>query len=305
MFAIAPIVSIACIFIGYRDALARMGSERAIIVWDAATQTEHFIRTAKISTNRADLGFVVPTPSKPTLTEVSSEAFKVLDERLAIIDRKEMELERLSGLAGGPVSAAKAGEPVSSTSVYVAGYDATILRSNDAGALSKWLSRHGYPMTTQFQKWLAPYSKSGWYITIFKVSAKGQEASLGTVRISFRTKQPIYPYREPEGYKILHRTLAVIVVADAPMETEETCKRITQMTRRATITGKEFVKWAPLLVDRASTQDALLLAKALKLPSKLFLNRTTSVFKDKTPERVDGRDFAFVPNRTVRGRFSD
>src|SRR5262249_24064768 len=50
--------------------------ETAIILWHAATKAEHFIRKANFNaTGVKDFGFIVPTPSKPTLTEVDNNAF--------------------------------------------------------------------------------------------------------------------------------------------------------------------------------------------------------------------------------------
>ena len=48
----------------------RIAEESAVIVWEGATRTEHFVRRATFATTAADFGFLVPTPSKPELAEV-------------------------------------------------------------------------------------------------------------------------------------------------------------------------------------------------------------------------------------------
>lgn len=42
-----------------------VASETAIIVWDAATRTEHFIRTATFTGTDGSMAFLVPTPALP------------------------------------------------------------------------------------------------------------------------------------------------------------------------------------------------------------------------------------------------
>jgi len=43
--------------------------QTVIIIWDAATQTQHFIRKASFKSEADDFGFLVPTPSQPQLEE--------------------------------------------------------------------------------------------------------------------------------------------------------------------------------------------------------------------------------------------
>jgi hypothetical protein len=80
----------------------------------------------------------------------------------------------------------------------VAGMDATVLRANDAGALSAWLAAHKYPSSPALANWLEPYVKSGAYVTAFKL-AGGVHTDSGAVRMSFVTDVPRFPYSEPIG----------------------------------------------------------------------------------------------------------
>ena len=52
-----------------------IADESAIIIWDAANKTQHFIRRASFQSAAPDFGFLVPTPSKPELAEASDAAF--------------------------------------------------------------------------------------------------------------------------------------------------------------------------------------------------------------------------------------
>jgi hypothetical protein len=57
-------------------ATVRIADESAIIIWDASSKTEHFIRRATFSSSAHDFGFLVPTPTKPELAEAEDDAFK-------------------------------------------------------------------------------------------------------------------------------------------------------------------------------------------------------------------------------------
>jgi len=48
--------------------------QTVILLWDAATKTEHFIRKASFKSAAADFGFLVPSPSQPVLGESGNEA---------------------------------------------------------------------------------------------------------------------------------------------------------------------------------------------------------------------------------------
>src|SRR5687767_13907289 len=55
-----------------------IADESAIIVWDAATKTQHFIRRASFNTEAPDFAFLVPTPTRPALAEADDKAFEHL-----------------------------------------------------------------------------------------------------------------------------------------------------------------------------------------------------------------------------------
>src|SRR5215813_10676147 len=51
--------------------------QTVILIWDAATKTQHFIRQASFKSEADDFGFLVPSPSQPELDESGNEAFAV------------------------------------------------------------------------------------------------------------------------------------------------------------------------------------------------------------------------------------
>ncbi len=52
-----------------------VADETALIVWDAKTRTQHFIRRATFLSTAYDFGFLVPTPNRPQLAESSDDLF--------------------------------------------------------------------------------------------------------------------------------------------------------------------------------------------------------------------------------------
>src|SRR5207237_170781 len=55
-----------------------IAEEEALIIWDPATKTEHFIRRAAFRSTARQFGFLVPTPTKPELSEVDDSIFDTL-----------------------------------------------------------------------------------------------------------------------------------------------------------------------------------------------------------------------------------
>src|ERR1051326_3386095 len=68
----------ACAVAPPQNKTVEIADESAIIVWDSATGTEHFIRRATFKSAAQDFGFLVPTPTKPELAEADDAAFKEL-----------------------------------------------------------------------------------------------------------------------------------------------------------------------------------------------------------------------------------
>lgn len=217
----SAIVADACDSIGENGQPVSVASESALIVWDAKTHTEQFIRTAQFTTNAANLGFLVPTPTPPKLAEVERHVFDFLGSE--VYDH----LHQASGFgcAAAPTVAAGASEVKSDVDVLrteqVAGYDASVLAADDPDAVVGWLKSNGYPASSTTAAWLDPYLKKKWTITAFKVHGSGGRADLLPVKMTFRADQPFYPYREPpspDPHTGAPRTLRVYFIGDEPVQ---------------------------------------------------------------------------------------
>lgn len=193
---------------------ARVAAEEAIIVWDEKTRTEQFIRRATFQSTSARLGFLVPTPTKPALSEVDQRVFE--DAARAIAPRYETVTEGYSVVwsilwgmtrsASAPTAVASAmpeGQPVRVLErTNVAGMDAAILEADSATALAEWLETNGFHQTPTISEWLTPYVAAKWKITAFKYGTGDAGAQPGmfgasAVKLTFETERPFYPYREP------------------------------------------------------------------------------------------------------------
>ncbi|HEY2909241.1 MAG TPA: DUF2330 domain-containing protein, partial [Gemmataceae bacterium] len=205
-----------------------VAEESALIVWDEANKTEHFLRQAKFQSTSADFGFLVPTPSQPKLTESNEAIFGELAtitapkvEFRTVRMVREKTAAKAAALAEGKAAAAPRGVEVLDQT-DIGGYEATVLKfhrgknnntTDDAKELAEWLKKHGYELGPQLNDWLKPYIESGWVITAFRVaktvpistnpvkSAGPQELELKPIWMSFKTDRPFYPYREPTAKK--------------------------------------------------------------------------------------------------------
>jgi hypothetical protein len=197
--------------------------QTVIMLWDEARQTQHFIRKADFKTDAKDVGFLVPSPSRPQLAESGNQAFARLAEITAPPVRRG---------GGFPIgcSVAPAAQNFSSVRVIeekrVAGFDATVLTARSGDDLVDWLKEHGYAYSPAVAEWAKPYLGGDWHFTALKI-AKNADASpqgnlkAAALRISFRTDRPLFPYREPDSGASKNalaapdRLLRVYFIADA------------------------------------------------------------------------------------------
>ena len=194
----------ACGTAGRHGADIQVASESALILWDAESKTQHFIRRATFHTNTPDFGFLVPTPAQPTLAEVKTRVFHALKNLTApeVIRETQYVVMPPLGCLAAPGEEAAMGKAAAVRELdrqRVAGYDAVVLEADNARALNDWLTSHAYVVRTDLTAWLAPYVKKHWKITAFKIArdATKREIATSAVRMSFVTEQPFFPYSEP------------------------------------------------------------------------------------------------------------
>ncbi|MAD80741.1 MAG: hypothetical protein CMJ50_07855 [Planctomycetaceae bacterium] len=277
-------------------------NEFALIVWDPKTKVEHFIRVANFRTEAPDIGFLVPTPSEPTLTEVDAAGIaRILQRQTRPPVAKEIKYVTRYGLgpwrSSGALRAMPSGvaSPVEVLGEYnVAGYEAAVLRAENPAALREWLDQRDYETSDALEDWLQIYTEQEWIITAFKLPKNQRTSRLSSkgVRMSFQSEQPFYPYREPanDGAKPASgsRLLRVFLLADQRYE-----GRI----------GTEQ-QWNARTVSSGTMRDPALrsLANAVAVDADTLPERLTE-FEDRSFPRagIDELYFHPAPNQgTVR-----
>ena len=206
-----------------------VNSEDALIVWDEATKTEHFIRRANFQTAAKDFGFLVPTPTQPELAEANDSIFAALADATkprVIYQTVKQKVNRNAKMAAGAAPMMDRAPPMGRVDVLetkkVAGYDAAVLKANDPKALRDWLDKNGYDARKELVEWFQWYTDHEWIITAFKLSKDGSLANQltgRTVRMTFKAERPFYPYREPADMRAAkpgagRRMLKVFFLAD-------------------------------------------------------------------------------------------
>lgn len=191
--------------------------QTVIILWDKATQTEHFIRRATFASAAVDFGFLIPTPSKPELSESGNPAFEELMTLTAPEEKTVVrEPSAFSGCGCGRKSdsGSAAGKPkgIQSASVKVleqktvAGFEAAVLETDSASELVAWLKQHNYSFSPEIEDWAKPYIEQKWKITALRVAKNeahksDKQVAADALRLSFKTDRPLFPYREPDPSK--------------------------------------------------------------------------------------------------------
>jgi hypothetical protein len=201
----------ACCTVRREGASVAIADQQVLIVWDEARQEEHFIRQATFQPGaEKSFGFLVPTPTKPTVAEADGRVFERLAEATKPVPqtvyRPDLTPLLLAGFMrfGGAVqdkmqAAAASVRVVERQSV--AGYDVAVLEADEPRALAQWLADNGYDARPEIAEWARPYIADRWKITAFKYAQPEEDSAApavaGTVRLSFHTPRPLFPYRVP------------------------------------------------------------------------------------------------------------
>lgn len=270
--------------------------QTVIILWDAATKTQHFIRKASFKSDGEDFGFLVPTPSQPELEESGNEAFPVLQK---LTEPVVKVVTRGSGGRSGGVGcgcgddaklAKTSAPPPAQVKVLqekeVAGFKAAVLKADTTEVLVEWLKNNGYAFSPEVAAWAKPYVGNEWKITAMKVAkakegAAAKEVSAAALRISFKTDRPLFPYREPEStaaataLNAKKRLLRIYFISDGRYEGE--------LTKESPWTGK------------AAWSNSLSAAKREEILDLLKLSRTTGPADGWLTEFEDPWPYAQAP----------
>jgi hypothetical protein len=243
--------------------------QTVIILWDAAHQTQHFIRKASFQSEADDFGFIVPSPNEPELEESGGDAFPYLLKLTEpeVIKRVRPFSIGCSATVAEPSLGLPGGVDKPAVQVLqekeVAGFNAVVLEAKSSAALLTWLKEHGYAFSPEVEAWARPYIEGGWKFTALKIARKSNGAqkavAAAALRISFKTERPLFPYREPDpkssaaALGVTRRMLRIYFLAEARYRGE--------LTKETPWTGQ--VAWAGQLTPQARKK----LLELLKLPA--------------------------------------
>ena len=273
-----------------------------VIIWDAATKTQHFIRRASFKSEGEDFGFLVPSPSKPELAESGNEAFPFLQkitEPEIITQKRPSSGGSGCGCADKVAMAPPAGEANKAEvrvleEKMVAGFNAKVLEADTTEVLVQWLKENGYAYSPEVAAWAKPYVDGKWKITALKVAkkkddGKSKDVTASALRMSFKTDRPLFPYREPDSSKSAsslgadRRLLRIYFLAESRYQGE--------LTPEQRWTGN--VAWAGQMNpdNRKKVLELLRLPEATG-PAEWWLTE----FEDNWPYRVAPADVYFSPS---------
>lgn len=175
-----------------------------LIVHDEERGLEHFVREVAFSNVTERFGFVVPTPSKPGVFPMKSAGRGAL---FTALERAYPYASAAPGFGGGQGFGSGQGRGGGGLTVHeakrVGSFAAFVLSATDAGALTKWLGDNGFVTTPASAEWSERYVRRGFYFVALRFEPslareKGPREQDGeTLRITFETPVPYYPYEEP------------------------------------------------------------------------------------------------------------
>jgi MYXO-CTERM domain-containing protein len=196
--------------------------ERVAILYDEVRRIEHFVREVRFDGASSAFAFVVPTPGLPEVSKVASPPFDDLTREFPL-DPPPQAPGFLSGFASASKAAAPEGVALLSTQ-QVGKFTAFVLAATDPVGLGQWLTDNRIALPSGGKEWLDHYVRLNFYFTAFRYESPGAsgspedassrfatppgasrpgEAPAGssltseTVRLSFPTAVPFFPYLEP------------------------------------------------------------------------------------------------------------
>jgi len=276
----------------------RLGLERTLIVWDSATKMQHFVRELRFAHAAGSFGFVVPTPSRPSVHSIEKSPFDELEKRYPAALFSDVGLLGFgsglgygAGLGAGAGARAKQPPPVQVVEQKRVGdFTAFVLTATDKGALAAWLEKHGFKSSDAGKTWMDIYVRLGFHFVALRydgTKSADEQLTSRTLRISFESELPYYPYREPaDAPSQANRELSLWVVSDALLVPYAGVTHQDEWRlRRPFSEGDRFVPEVGGLEETLGKELSGLLPRS----------RYVQTFGDFKPKRHGWEDAVFVP----------
>ncbi len=221
-----PRAARACGVFSKGPRLPSLSRELALIVFDPDQHLQHFYRELVFREAKQPFGFVIPTPSEPSI-HAAKNPFDALEKAFPYESPAQGPLG-LSGIGGGPGVTIKSQQEVGS-------FSATVLSAESASGLTDWLRANKLETSSAATQWLERYVRLKFHFVAMRYNpAADANGSLRAeaYRLSFRTPIPYYPYAEPlagESPLLKPRSLTTWLVAP---------RRYTPVCLRSSTGGK-------------------------------------------------------------------
>lgn len=274
----------------------RLGLERTLIVWDSATRMQHFVRELRFAHAGGAFGFVVPTPSRPSVHSVEKSPFDALEKSFGSrLLSQWVTLGTVSGVGyGAGLGAGRGAKPPPVQVVEtkrVGDFTAFILTATDKSALGAWLEKHGFKSSDAGKAWMDGYIRLGFHFVALRYDGTpnaDEEMTSRTLRISFESELPYYPYREPtDAPEQKNRELSLWVVSDAlVVPYAGVTHQAEWRLRRPFSEGDRYVPAVGELEESLGKELSGLLPRS----------RFVQTFGDFKPKRHGWEDVLFVPS---------
>lgn len=286
-------------------------TEQVVIIHDAKSGREHFIREVRFANVRGKLGFVVPLPSVPEIAKEKAP-FEALGKAFPF----QPPLPKPKFGRGGPPGAkgargleaagggigdggAAVEPPVELLAAQKVGsFTAFTLAARDPEALATWLKDNGLEALPEHQPWMAHYVRLGFPFVAFRFDGPADATLVAeTVRLSFDTPVPFYPYLEPESHTDSRRSgrtdrlLRTWVITDR--EVSPVAARVTMgaMSRAAQVS--HVVPWG--IGTESTDRAAMTRALGPELGKLVPASATLQTYADTRISRNGYGDILFVP----------
>lgn len=269
--------------------------EQTLIVFDAEQELEHFVRQVVIRDPSPGFGFVVPVPEQPTVTKVKKSPFETLARQFP----PSSGLSIRPGRGGGGLASAGAPAVTVLSKERVGSFTAFVLAATDSAALEHWLKDNQLVVPPETRTWLDHYVELGFYFAALRYEHDSAKVDKGvtsaeTLRITFKTPLPFYPYYEPTHAKAAgaERDLVVWLVS-----ARDYVPVSLASAGAAPAWKRPLLQHYSRNVTRAELETLLdpELTKLLPGPSRLQLQ----VFEDQKLSRAGFGDIVMVPDKPV------
>jgi hypothetical protein len=217
----------ACFSLPAPGGSVNVGSESAVIVWNSVSKSEHFIRSATFNATGPDFGFIVPTPTVPTITSADPAAFTYIKQHILPGYAPDTPPPHDNSRDSPPMVLSLAPVEVLSQE-NVDGTQITTVSASDSDALGTWMTTNGFTWTRDMGTWLDPYIKMNWVITLFKYQKQDSSSNIvssSLLDLTFHTTVLFFPYSEPasqrsRGNYARQRSLTVYIFSNCRMRGE-------------------------------------------------------------------------------------